>query len=187
SQPAAARAPRGEKALDPLAHSIRSSRAPVSSTWLPGTHERSAMQRSPSLSIALAGACIVTLAAVMATALPARGYAAERNLLVNPGFEDVMTGHPWMPAGWDTSASGLPTSFFGRDTFLVPSGHYAANVANISTFLPISHNWSQSVEVGREVWGKDAVFSVWTRSNGVEGRAYCLLQAYRDTISKMAK
>jgi hypothetical protein len=36
------------------------------------------------------------------------------------------------------------------------------------------------------MWGKDLVFSVWTRSIGIEGRAYVLLQAYRDTISKMS-
>ena len=30
-------------------------------------------------------------------------------------------------------------------------------------------------------------FSAWTRSNGLQGRAYILLQAYRDTIGKMAK
>jgi hypothetical protein len=41
--------------------------------------------------------------------------------------------------------------------------------------------------VGRELWGKDLVFSIWTRSIGVEGRAYIKLEAYRDTISKMSK
>ena len=41
--------------------------------------------------------------------------------------------------------------------------------------------------MGPEAWGKDLVFSVWTRSNGLQGRANILLQAYRDTIGKMAK
>lgn len=117
----------------------------------------------------------------------AAAHAASKNLLLNPGFEDPLEGHPWMPAGWDTSVSGLPTTFFGRDTFLVHGGRYCVNVANISTVLPMAHNWSQSVLVGKEAWNKDVLFTVWTRSNGVEGRAYCLLQAYRDTISKMAK
>jgi hypothetical protein len=31
------------------------------------------------------------------------------------------------------------------------------------------------------------VLSVWTRSSGVEGRAYVMIQAYRDTISRVAK
>jgi hypothetical protein len=60
------------------------------------------------------------------------------------------------------------------------------SVANLSTRIPVAHNWSQTVLVGREAWGKDLVFSVWTRSNGLRGRAYVLAQAYRDTVSKMA-
>ena len=133
-------------------------------------------------------AALVALAWIAAALLaPAPSLAASKNLLLNPGFEDRLEGHSWMPAGWDTSVSGLPTTFFGRDTFLVHSGHFAANVANISTVLPMAHNWSQTLRVGPEAWGKDLLFTVWTRSNGVEGRAYCMLQAYRDTISKMAK
>lgn len=139
------------------------------------------MQRSPFIVTALAGALLAL------AAFPLAAGAASKNLLDNASFEEALGDHAWMPAGWDTSTSGLPTSFFGRDTFIAHSGRYSANVANISTFMPISHNWSQGVQVGREAWGKDAVFTVYTRSNGVEGRAYCLLQAYRDTISKMAK
>ncbi len=140
------------------------------------------MLRSPHPRAAftlLASLVLLPLALV-----PAR--AASKNLLANPGFEERLPGHPWMPAGWDTSTSGLPTTFFGCDTFLVHSGKYAANVANVSTVLPMAHNWSQSIPVGKEAWGKDLLFTVWTRSNGVDGRAYCLLQAYRDTVSYMA-
>lgn len=108
------------------------------------------------------------------------------NLLTNPGFEQGLPGHAWMPAGWDTSDSGLPTVFFGRDTFAVHGGQYAVNVANTSTVYPVWHNWSQQVLVGPEAWGKDVVFSVWTKANGLQGRAYILVQAYRDTIGKMA-
>jgi hypothetical protein len=132
-------------------------------------------------------ALVASLLAVLALALPANVRAASRNLLVNPGFEDGLPDHPWMPAGWDTSVSGLNTAFFGRDTFLVHSGRYSVNVANVSRYLPIGFHWSQTVLVGREAWGKDLLFTVWTRSNGVDGGAYCILQAYRDTISKMAK
>jgi hypothetical protein len=140
------------------------------------------MPRKPFRRAALAAALLVAVAV-----FPASAHAASRNLLLNPGFEERKPGHPWMPAGWDTAGSGLPTAFFGCDTFLVHSGQYAANVANISTYLPLSYNWSQAVLVGPEAWGKDLLFTVYTRSNGVEGRAFCLLQAYRDTISKMAK
>ncbi len=134
-------------------------------------------------------------AAVMAAALavvvfaPPSGTApaASDNLLLNGDMEAPLPGHPWMPAAWDTSVSGLPSVFFGRDTFLVHGGRYSLNVANASTIFKMSHNWHQALLVTPDMWGKDAVLSVWTRSNGVDGRGYVLLQAYRDTISKMAK
>jgi hypothetical protein len=126
---------------------------------------------------------LLALAAAAAHGAPAAG----RNLLANPGFEAPLAGHPWMPAAWDTFSSGLPTVFFGRDTILVHGGRYAVSVASLSTSVPMFHNWSQTLVVGRELWGKDLVFSVWTRSNGVQGRAYVLLQAYRDTVTKMAR
>jgi len=129
---------------------------------------------------------VAGLAALALLAAPGAARAASKNLLINPDFEERLPGHPWMPAGWDTSVSGLPTTFFGSDTFVTKSGRFSVNVANVSTLLPMAHNWSQSMQVGREAWGKDLKLTVWTRSNGVEGRAYVLLQAYRDTISKMA-
>ncbi|OGF14199.1 MAG: hypothetical protein A2W00_13975 [Candidatus Eisenbacteria bacterium RBG_16_71_46] len=132
---------------------------------------------------------VIGLCAVLAALAPARGAPsrAPRNLLANPGFEQVLPGHPWMPAGWDSSVSGMPTVFFGRDTFMAHGGGYAASVANVSTILPMAHNWNQSLLIGPEAWGKDLVLSVWTRNNGVDGRGYIMLQAYRDTVSKMAK
>ncbi len=144
------------------------------------------MSRSPlapaafALAVMLLSWCSPASAAVTPVRLPA-------NLLQNPGFEEPLKGHAWMPAGWDTSDAGLETVFFGRDSFLVHGGHYAVSVANTSTLYPVWNNWNQAVLVGREAWGKDLVLSVWTRSNGVQGRAYVLLQAYRDTIGKMAK
>jgi len=128
----------------------------------------------------------VVLAAAFA-APPAQAASAEKSLLQNGDFERTVAGHPWMPAGWDTSLADLPTVFFGRDTFLVHSGHWAVNVANTSAAFPMGHNWSQTLLVGKETWGKTATFKVWTRSNGVEGRAYILLQAYSDTASKMGR
>ena len=112
---------------------------------------------------------------------------AGKNLLQNGDFERTLAGHPWMPAGWDTSLADLPTVFFGRDTFMVHSGHWAVNVANMSTAFPMGHNWSQTLLVGKEAWGKTATFKVWTRSNGVDGRAFILVQAYSDTATKMAR
>jgi len=112
---------------------------------------------------------------------------AGANLLTNSGFETTLPGHPWMAAGWDTSWSSLPTVFFGRDTLSAHEGHYAVHVANVSMLLPLWHNWSQGLVVGPETWNKDLVFTAWTRSNGVQGRGYVLLQAYRDTVGKMGK
>ncbi len=122
-----------------------------------------------------------------ATATKAAPRAKTGNLLDNPGFEAPLPGHAWMPAAWDTSDSGLPTVYFGRDTSLVHGGQYAVSVANTNTTYPVWHNWSQAVVVGPEAWGKDVQFTVWTRANGVQGRAYVLVQAYRDSIGKMAK
>jgi hypothetical protein len=130
-------------------------------------------------------ALLFVLAAGRAGAAPTPD--SPTNLLANPGFEEPYAGHPWMPAEWDTSKTESPTVFFGRDTFLVHGGSYAVNIANTGILVPIWHNWNQAVLVGPETWGKDLVFSVWTRSNGLAGRAYVLIQAYRDTIGKMAK
>ena len=116
------------------------------------------------------------------------GVAAAQgvNLLRNGGFEEPLAGHAWMPTAWDTSRSGQPSVFFGRDSLAPHGGAWSVNVANVSTRVPMAYNWSQTIVVGPEAWGKDAVLTVWTRSNGVEGRAYALLQAYRDTVAKMS-
>lgn len=139
------------------------------------------MSRRHASRIALAlGAFLVCLAG------PAPA-ATTGNLLANPGFEDTAAGHAWMPAAWDTSWSSMPTVFFGRDTMVAHGGKYSVSVANVSTIIPLWHNWSQTLVVGPELWNKDVVLTVWTRSNGVQGRAYILLQAYRDSAGKMAK
>lgn len=112
---------------------------------------------------------------------------ATRSLLQNGDFERSMAQHTWMPVGWDTSRAGLPTVFFGRDSFLVHGGQWAVNLANMSAGFPMGHNWSQTMLVGPETWGKTASFKAWTRNNGIEGRAYLLVQAYNDTASRMAR
>jgi hypothetical protein len=81
----------------------------------------------------------------------------------------------------------LPTVFFGRDSFIVHGGKWAVNVANMSAAFPMGHNWSQTLLVGPETWGKTAVLKVWTRNNGVDGRAYILLQAYQDSVTRMSR
>src|SRR5262245_56580063 len=132
--------------LDPAATSIGSSfarcRPRVAAMHSP---ERILMLRSLVSRIALA-----TLAgAMIASVQPASPLAASRNLLPNPGMEEPLPDHPWMPAGWDTSVSGLPTTFFGRDTFLVHGGRYAVSVATVSTLLAMAHYWRTSHQFGR--------------------------------------
>ena len=130
---------------------------------------------------------LLLAAALLCVASLAFGATAPlKNLLLNPGFEKNLGGHEWMPTSWDTSDAGLSTVFFGRDSFLVHSGTHAVSIANTSTIYPMAHNWNQTLLVGREAWGKDAVLSVWSRSNGLQGRAYVMLQAYRDTLTKMS-
>lgn len=135
---------------------------------------------------ALAALALLLTCPLAAAPAHAQKAAAPRNLLGNPGFERPLTGHSWLPASWDTSQAGLPTVFFGRDSFVVHGGSFAVNVANTSTLFPMAHNWNQTVPVGREAWGKIARLRIWTRNNGVQGRAYIMVQAYRDTLTRLA-
>ncbi len=133
--------------------------------------------------VALSSLLLLVLGQAPAAAAP----KPSPNLLENPGFEQPLPGHPWMPAAWDTAAAGLMSVFFGRDTFLVHSGHYAVSIANLSTLFYMAHNWSQGMLIDRSWWGKEAVFSIWTRDNGLQGRAFIRAAVYRDSLSKMAK
>lgn len=131
---------------------------------------------------------LAVVAAVMCGAVGAVPARADgTNLLVNPGFEDSLGNHPWLPAAWDTSRGNTEMVFFGRDGFSAHSGRFGISVANASATIPLWHNWSQTVDVTPDMWGKDIVMTVWTRSNGVDGRAYCFVQAFRDTIGKMSR
>jgi len=132
----------------------------------------------------VAVACaLATLCAFAPT--PAR--ADGRNLLGNPGFEDAIEAHEWMPAAWDTSKGNTEMVFFGRDDFSAHSGKYGVNLANASATIPLWHNWNQTVDVTPDMWDKDAVLTVWTRSNGVDGRGFVSVKAYRDSVGKMSR
>ncbi|MFN8589108.1 MAG: hypothetical protein U0704_15055 [Candidatus Eisenbacteria bacterium] len=132
----------------------------------------------------------VLFACLLACAVPSAHAAAPakpKNLLGNPGFERNFPAHDWMPAVWDTSDAGLSTVFFGRDSIFAHEGRYSVNIANTSTVYPMAHNWSQTLLVSKDWWNKTARFTVWSKSNGLQGRAYVMIQAYRDTASKMAR
>lgn len=137
--------------------------------------------------LAVSAASLLALALTLAAAGVSPAAGDSQNLLLNPGFEEGVAGHPWMPTGWDTSRAGIETVFFGRDSYSARTGQYGVNVASASNTIPFAHHWSQTVLVTPDQWGKDLVFSIWTRNNGVDGRGYVLLQAYQDTISKMAR
>jgi hypothetical protein len=143
--------------------------------------------RLPSRAIVAIALSLLAPLALLPPPAETAPKPAPRVALQNGDFERAVSGHHWMPAGWDTSRAELPTVFFGRDTFLVHSGRYAVSVANMSHAFPLGHNWNQTLLVGPELWGKQATLRVWVRSNGVEGRAYLLLQAYNDTASRMGK
>jgi hypothetical protein len=132
-------------------------------------------------------AASILLAILVSLAFASAARAASVNLLDNGGFEKALGDHPWMPSGWDTSRAGFSSVFFGRDTLEPHGGSFSVSVANASGTYPLAPNWSQALIVDHSMWGKDLVFSVWTRTMGVEGRAYIKLEAYRDTISKMSK
>src|ERR1044072_254860 len=143
------------------------------------------MPKSSRLLLAAALPPALLARAVLGPRSAGAARPAARSLLQNPDFERGMPTHPWMPSGWDTSTAELPTVFFGRDSFIVHGGKWAVNVANMSGAIPLAHNWSQTLLVGPEAGGKVAVFKAWTRSNGVDGRAYLLVQAYADTVSRV--
>lgn len=144
------------------------------------------MSRLPIRS-ALVAIALVLSASAAVCAPRAAAPAAPRNLLSDPDFERSLIGHDWMPTAWDTSEAGLSTVFFGRDSLSAHSGRFGVNIANTSGLWPMGHNWSQTLLVGRDTWGKQATFSVWTKTAGLQGRAYLLLQAYADTVTKMSR
>jgi hypothetical protein len=137
----------------------------------------------------LASLLLSTSAAAAPAKTPAKTPAkasAPHEMLQNGGFERAISASHWMPTGWDTSMADLPTVFFGRDSFLVHSGKYAVSVASMSDAF---HGTPLAPDPPRRprVLGKVATFKAWVRNNGVEGRAYLLVQAYNDTASRMGE
>lgn len=145
------------------------------------------MTQVPRLILVAALLLTPVLAGLAPQAVAAPARTPSRSLLQNGDFERSLGDHDWMPTSWDTSMAGLPTVFFGRDSFLVHGGSWSANIANMSLAYPMAHNWNQTMLVGPEAWGKTAVLKVWVRNNGIEGRAYIMLQAFRDTVTRMSR
>ena len=77
------------------------------------------MSRKP---LAFATLWLAALTFALAATAPCAAASLPGELLQNPGFEDSLETHPWMPSAWDTSLTALPTVFFGRDTLLAHGG-----------------------------------------------------------------
>jgi hypothetical protein len=145
----------------------------VTRTPLDRSTTRSAARRHSLLALALLLG--TGLAAVLAST-----SAAQENLLNNPSAEE---GTLLAPAGWDTTESGgLPTVRFAWDSEGGHEGARALYVVNTSDVLPFWFNWNQTLPGRNELGGKDLVLRVWARTRQVSGKAYILIQGYRDTV-----
>lgn len=135
----------------------------------------SSIRRLPPIALLVAAA----IAAWLSSPLSARAADLGGNLLNNASVEE---GTLVSPAGWDTTASTLPTVRFQWDASTAHDGSRSLYVVNTSDVIPLWHNWSQTLLGANELGGKDLVLRVWTRTRQVGGKAYILLQAYRDTV-----
>jgi hypothetical protein len=109
---------------------------------------------------------------------PARA-AEEANLLRNPSAEE---GTLVSPAAWDTTMSDMPTVRFAWDGQEAHGGGRSLYILNTSDVIPLWHNWSQSLLGVNELGGKELTLRAWVKTRAVTGKAYILLQAYRDTV-----
>lgn len=112
-------------------------------------------------------------------AAPAARAADGENLLRNPSAEE---GTLVSPAAWDTTLSDLPTVRFAWDGQTAHSGSRSLYVINTSDLIPLWHNWSQTLLGANDLGGKELTLRAWVKTRAVTGKAYLLLQAYRDTV-----
>jgi hypothetical protein len=110
----------------------------------------------------------------------AAAAAPPQNLLRNPSAEE---GTLLVPTGWDTTETGgLPTVRFAWDASGGHDGGHSLYVINTSDVLPFWFNWNQTLAGRNDLDGKDFILRAWVRTRQVSGKAYILLQAYRDTV-----
>jgi len=119
------------------------------------------------------------LAAPPAGAAPAASAGAPADLLRNPSAEE---GTLVSPTGWDTTMSNLPTVRFAWDGEQARGGTRSLYVLNTSDVIPLWHNWSQTLLGVNHLGGKELTLRAWVKTRAVTGKAYILLQAYRDTV-----
>jgi hypothetical protein len=112
-------------------------------------------------------------------AVPPAHAADAENLLRNASAE---AGTLVSPTGWDTTLSDLPTVRFAWDAETAHGGGRSLYVLNTSDVIPLWHNWSQTLLGVNELGGKELTLRAWVKTGTVTGKAYLLLQAYRDTV-----
>jgi hypothetical protein len=122
------------------------------------------------------------LAALLAAlfAVPAAAQGAGENLLANPSFEE--TGTLTMPAGWDSTGGDLPTAGYLWDTAEARTGSHSVRVINTSNYFPSWHNWNQMLLGVNHLAGQEVTLRGWYKARDLSGKAYVLVQAYRDTV-----
>jgi hypothetical protein len=115
-----------------------------------------------------------------AAALASRASAdVPGNLLTNPSAEE---GTLLSPAGWDTSVTQVPTARFAWDSEQAHDGKHSLYIINTGNVIPVWFNWSQTLAGVNNLAGKELTLRAWVKTRNLSGKAYLLLQAYRDTV-----
>src|SRR5262249_6765754 len=105
---------------------------------------------------------------------------AQGNLLTNPSAED---GTLLSPTDWDSSITQVPTARFGWDSEQAHDGKRSLYIINTGNVIPVWFNWSQTLtERVSSLAGKELTLRAWVKTRNLSGKAYLLLQAYRDTV-----
>lgn len=116
---------------------------------------------------------------VLALLLASPSHAATANLLTNGSVED---GTLLAPAGWDSTVSQVPTARFAWDDQTAHDGKRSLYVINTSNVIPVWFNWSQTLSGANQLGNKQLTLRAWVKTRNLSGKAYLLLQAYRDTV-----
>lgn len=117
--------------------------------------------------------------ALLVACLSASLAHASANLLVNPSAEG---GTLLAPMGWDSTVTQVPTARFAWDSEIAHDGKRSLYVINTSTVIPIWFNWSQTLSGVNQLGNKELTLRAWVKTRNLTGKAYLLLQAYRDTV-----
>ncbi|HEV8479340.1 MAG TPA: hypothetical protein VGR66_00985, partial [Candidatus Eisenbacteria bacterium] len=112
-------------------------------------------------------------------AAPAAAAPLGTNLLANPSVEE---GTLLSPTGWDSSITQVPTARFGWDQAEAHDGKRSLYIINTGNVIPVWFNWSQTLAGVNHLGGKELTLRAWVKTRNLSGKAYLLLQAYRDTV-----